>query len=123
VDGDMGDHEVAALCLEKFRQLDEHIAQSPDFRDKVVLHAAQIQTLKEAQEFNMEKIASIENNIELIKKDISGIQTWILVGVISFCLSIAGSAAAFIYSYGTLNKEVSINTQRWNNLIAGEKVR
>lgn len=32
----MNDHEASAYCKEKFRQYDEHIKESPEFRDKVI---------------------------------------------------------------------------------------
>ena len=118
----MSEHELNKLCLEKFRQVDEHIADAPIFRDKVTKHDNQIMTLERAHEATMADIREIKSDITIIKENIkdlgASVKIWVLSGIVGTVMAFAIPTMVLFYNAGQLAKQVELNTQKWNKLEA-----
>jgi hypothetical protein len=73
----MTDHEASAFCREKFRQYDQHIQDSPAFRDKVTLMEGGIGWV-------VKTVESIQKSDLAIKTSLFGIVFAIIVQVCGF---------------------------------------
>jgi hypothetical protein len=113
----MSEHEVAQLCKEKFRQMDEHIAESPKFRDSVIKHDTQIMTLEKAHEATMADIQTIKHDLGVIKEDIkdlgASVKIWVLSGIVGTVMAFAIPTMMLFYNAGQMSKQIEINTQKW----------
>jgi len=118
----MSDHEVAQLCKEKFRQFDEHITDSPVFRDKVTKHDGQIITLEKAHESTMADIQEIKRDIGTIKTDIkdlnASVKIWVLSGIVATVMAFAIPTMMLFYNAGRMQQQLDTNTDRWNKVIS-----
>lgn len=105
----MGEHEVNAICAEKFRalkeQVDNHVSEAPLFRDKATKAEAQILTLEKAQEATMQDIRDI-------KQELKDIKIWILSAAVAGLLVLVGEALYF----GGVLKQVDVNTNSLKTL-------
>lgn len=120
----MSDHDVSDLCKEKFRQLDEHVMESPKFRDAVTKHDNQIVTLEKAHEATMADIQQIKKDIGDIKGDIkelnSSVKIWVLSGICGTIMAFAIPTMMLFYNAGRMQQQLDINTERWNKALKHE---
>jgi hypothetical protein len=125
--GIMSDHELAPLCIEKFRQLDEHVKDSPGVRDAVTRHNNQIVTLEKAHEATMADIREIKKDIGTINEGIkdlnSSVKIWVLSGIVGTVMAFAIPTMMLFYNAGQMNRQIDINTERWNNVISGAPIK
>ena len=117
----MSEHELNKLCLEKFRQVDEHISDSPRFRDSVTKHDNQIVTLEKTREESMADIREIKSDISTIKTDIkdlnASVKIWVLSGIVATVMAFAIPTMMLFYNAGRMQQQLDTNTERWNKVI------
>jgi hypothetical protein len=84
----MSDHEVSQYCMEKFRQYDQHLAESVPFRDKVNMIDASLGYLVKA-------VDAFRGSDFTIKMSLIGI-------VFAIVVQIGG----FVYLWGKMTQHV-----------------
>lgn len=118
----MSEHEMAQLCVEKFRQMDEHIKDAPQFRDSVTKHAEQITTLEKAHVDTMADIREIKSDISVIKSDIkdltASVKIWVLSGIVGTVMAFSIPTMMLFYNAGRMQQQLDTNTDRWNKVIS-----
>jgi len=117
----MNDHELSQLCAEKFRHMDEHIKEAPEFRDSVTKHQGQILSLEKANESIMVDIKEIKETIGEIKTDIkdlnASVKIWVLSGIVTTVMAFAIPTMMLFYNAGRMQQQLDTNTERWNKVI------
>ena len=118
----MSEHELSKLCVEKFRQIDEHIKDSPAVRDSVTKHGSQILTLEKAHTDTMENIKEIKGDISVIKADMkdlmASVKIWVLSGIVATVAAFAIPTMMLFYNAGRMQQQLDTNTERWNKIIS-----
>ena len=118
----MSDHELNNLCLEKFRQIDEHISDAPRFRDSVTKHDNKIITLEKAHVDTMTDIKEIKGDIIIIKENIkdlgASVKIWVLSGIVGTVMAFAIPTMMLFYNAGQMSKQLELNSQKWQKLEA-----
>lgn len=100
----MSDHEVSQYCKEKMRQYDEHLKESPVFRDKVTI-------IETSLGFLVKAVKSYQDSDFAIKTSLLGI-------IFAILCQIGG----FIYLWGRLSQTVEITSNRVDVLESYHKV-
>jgi len=90
----VNDHEVSQYCMEKFRQYDQHLAESVPFRDKVNMIDASLGYLVKA-------VDAFRNSDFTIKMSLVGIVFAIIVQI-----------GGFVYLWGRLTQNVETIEKR-----------
>ena len=118
----MGEHELSQLCVEKFRHMDEHIKDAPQFRDAVTKHQSQITTLEKAHDDTMQDIKAIKSDISTIKADMkdlmASVKIWVLSGIVATVMAFAIPTMMLFYNAGRMQQQLDTNTDRWNKVIS-----
>jgi hypothetical protein len=118
----MSDHELSQLCAEKFRHMDEHMKDAPDFRDSVTKHQGQILSLEKAHEATMADIREIKGDISTIKADMkdlmASVKIWVLSGIVTTVMAFAIPTMMLFYNAGRMQQQLDTNTERWNKVIS-----
>jgi len=120
----MSDHERNEICINDIarlrRDMDKHIDEAPQFRDKVVKHDTQILTLEKAHENTMKDIADIKETLTEVQSDIKDlggqIKLWVLSGIASTVVVFAIPTLALFYNAGQMSKQIDVNTKKWEVL-------
>lgn len=120
-------HDRNEVCIQQIsdlrKELDKHIAESPQFRDMVVRHDSQILTLEKAQGAILEDIRDIRNDLKCITVDVSDIKLeqskmvrdvkiWILGGMLAGIFSLGISVFAGLIAIGESRKQLEIDSKR-----------
>lgn len=100
-----GEHDILPQCLEKWKAVEGHLAESPHFRSIVDKGEEQILTLNRAHAITMEDIKDI-------KKCLSDIKIWILTSAVAGLIILLGEAIYF----GGQMKQLEINTDEIHEL-------
>ena len=103
-------HDVPlAECLERYKRFDEKIDTVNELLCNLIANTEKNNGKFEKHILeSVDRIAQIERH-EVMLEDLMGIKGWIRVSV----LTVVGSIVAFAILWGSLIRQVEINTHKW----------